>query len=480
MSNTPTTGLELFTEVLESDKLNAFQTSQNYNYFGQAQIQMSDPSYVWSQLFTNPHFAMMVYEDMEEKVGSISSNLETRRNGVLSKPWHFKAASDSPQDKKIAEFVEETLTDYMNFHAFLAEALEAVGDGVRIGEYIYADAGDRICIEKVKFHPPQIFTFGEGEFAKYNNTQFYRQTGPLQLRQGVTLENVAENTVLPDWKFFTFSYNPKFGNRWGRPLKRKLYWASWMMRASTRQWLKYLEKGTASVVARHSGSATESEKQNALDAATAIVEESAVAMPDKFLIEVHEMVRNLGESHKQFVDGFCKSEMAQIILGQTLTSRGSDGGGGNRALGEVHMQTQDDRIETDSIAAMATVNQTNSIVHQIVRFNFGEKAKRPTFVIEYETKEDLNTTVDRLGKIRKDVELPISKKYAYEILQIPEPVDENDILGKTETPDEQKTEPDKAEFAEKKKLVQTSDHKLNSKRERFTKLRPSMIQFSDE
>src|SRR5229473_1233532 len=51
-----------------------------------------NPTIVWPQLFWNMPFAMYVYEDMEEKDDMVSANLESRKDNVLSKPWHVEPA----------------------------------------------------------------------------------------------------------------------------------------------------------------------------------------------------------------------------------------------------------------------------------------------------------------------------------------------------------------------------------------------------
>jgi phage gp29-like protein len=475
--------VEIFSEILASDKLGSFQ---NLQLLG-ANLS-DDPSFVWQQLFMNPAYALLTFDDMEEKDGIVSACLETRRNGLLSKPRRIKPASESAEDKKIATFVEETLFDYMAFDAFLEEAYEAIPKGVSIGEKIFAAGRDRIYIERVKFHPQQYFTFGDGEFAEYSNLSIYRQTGPLRLRSGVTVDNWT-NTLLPEDRFFVFSYRPRYGNRWGSPLDRKCYWASWMKRASAKQWLRYLEKGTGAVIARYNDGAAEAEQENALGAATAVVEESAVAIPKKFLLEVHEMVRSIGSSHKEFVDDYCKSEIAQTILGQTLTTRGSDGGG-SRALGQVHQGVQDDRVETDARALMAAVNAKGGLVDNLVFYNFGAGKRRPEFIIEYVTPEDANSKAERFGTIKTKIGIELSKKQVREELELDEPIDEEDTLGAPTKPiDEDEAgdvKPPSAAFAEKKKIVRgsgvlsSSSIPSSSRTERFRRFRPSMIKFSDE
>lgn len=503
----PEKDVEIFQELLASDRIGGFH---NWNSVLTRQLG-DDPTILWERIKWDPWTAMAIYEDMEDKDSTLFSCLEKRRDGVLSLPRYVKPASDSAQDKKIAEFVEETLEQFWGgnaltlnsgshespFEAFMDEALEAVGDGVAIGEIIFGAANDRIYIQEVKFKPQHLFSFGDTSLAGYSTSLMaYPQTGRLRLRAGVLTDSYGMGEPLPEDKFFVFSYRSRKGNRWGSPLKRKCFWQTWIKRNGVKAWLRYIEKGTGSVVARYNDGAAVDEQQNAVNAATAVQEESAVAIPKKFMLEVHEMVRNIGTSHKELVDDYCNAEISRTIVGQTLTGRGSDGGG-SRSLGEVHERVESRKVEKDAKALMAFVNQR--IIRPLVFWNYGPNAKSPTWGLEYEQGDDLDAMSKRYATLRKEVGLPLSKKHLYEAFQTPEPTDAEDALGgepeqekaeqvpakatakgasKTEEPDPLDAET--LEFAEKKKIVRGSGTRSNSKTERFQRLRPSMIQFSDE
>jgi phage gp29-like protein len=471
--------VELFTEILASDKL-----TSGYQYFGQdhwATALADNPSAAWQQLRYNPWFAMAIYADMEEKDAAVFSALDTRKNNVLSKTRNIIPASEKRQDKKIAAFIEESLERYfVGFENFLYEALDAVGKGVAIGEIIFAAGHDRIYIEQVKFKPQHLFSFGDTALAGFSTASMvYPQTGPLQLRAGVTLDSFA-GQELPEDKFFVFSFRPKYNNRWGDPVDRKAFWPSWIKRSSIKQWLRYQEKGTGVVIAKYPSSAGPKEQDDALGAADAVHNETAVAIPDKFEMEVHEMVRQMGSTHKELVDDFCNAEIFRVFLGQTLTSKGSDGGG-SRALGEVHERKEDAIAETDCKALMQAVQQ--EIIKPLVFLNFGPDAACPEWIIEYEPKEDLDSKAKRYGVIRKEIGLELSKTQVRDDLQLEEPKGDDDALAPAEMQPEPDplddpiiNDPEKAEFAEKKTL--NSGRPSNSRTVRFKRYRPSMIEFS--
>lgn len=481
--------VEIFEEILATSKMGGFVdwSNQNINY-----VNSDNPSWTWQEIKRNPWMAMAVYEDLEDKDARVGSCLETRKNAVLSKAWRIMPASDSRRDKKIAAFVEETLrdhftcdsgeSDYSGFDAFLFEALDAISKGVSIGEIIFGSGRDRVFIENIKFKPQQLFAFGDTSFAPYSTASLiYPQTGSLKLRQGVLMDGMIAGGELPESKFFVFSYRPRYGNRWGQALLKYVFWASWMKRASVRQWLKYQEKGTGAVIAKYPGGASLAEQSIALDAATAVIEENAVAVPERFVLEFHEMIRNLGSSHKELVDDFCNVEITLRLLGQSLTSRGSDGGG-SRALGEVHNKVRGEYTETDCRQVAIPINKR--LVKPLVIWNFGPNEKLPTFRLDYEPEEDLDTKAVRFGKIRKEIGIELSKTQVRDELQLDAPLDEEDTLGEMPAPavpNENPLDDDViTEFAEKKKIVPASGRRSNSKRERFARLRPSMIRFSNE
>jgi phage gp29-like protein len=480
-------------EILSSEQMGAYLNFSGG--LGGGQIVIPDnPTVVWPQLFWNYPFAMYVYDDMEEKDDKVGADLDTRKEAVLSKPRFVKPASDKLRDKKIATFIEETLEEYMGgslvsgrlpFDNALWEMMDAIGNGVAIAEIEWSVTSDRVFCKDLHFKPQQLFSFSEspfGNFAAYGGPQ----TGPLRLRPGLTIDGVGLEGLLPQDKFFVHTYRPKRGNRWGSPLKRRCFWWAWFKKGGLLQWMRMLEKGPGTAIARYDQG--ESEAQRALQLAQAITEEAQVAVPKRVEVEILEHVRGqMGSIHKDLVDDICNNAITRIILGQTLTSRGSEGGG-SRALGEVHERVAQKKTEVDAKSLMIAVN--TQLVWPIVLFNFGPVEKPPIWTIQYEPGADVKLATDVLDRAwRWKLEIP--KSHVRDTLQIPAPKDGEEIL-EPPSPDEQMapTPGDKtgesAAFAErlqKKKFQRrSSDTRLKppiSKTGRCSSLRPSMMRFSD-
>ena len=482
-------------EVLSADLLGPYMSMA----YGLPTVNVSDPTWAWYQLVTNPWMAMAIYEDMEEKDAKVGSDLETRKESVLAKERVMIPASDKRQDKKIADFVWETLESFMGgslvgerlaFDNVLWELLDSIGKGVTVGEIIWNHTNDRVFAENVRFKPQHMFSFAEGPMAQFGSYT-YPQTGRLRLNSalqwgmaGIESERPLEERYPYKWMVHTF--RPRQGNRWGTPQDRRCFWPSWIKRAGVRQWLRFLEKGPGTMVTKYSGGAGEDEQNKALAAAQAMMEEAQVAIPDKFQYELIENIRgNMGNAHQQLVDDFCNNEIARVILGQTLTSRGSEGGG-SRALGEVHERVAGRKTEVDAKSLMLVVN--TELVWPITLFNFGAVPKPPVWTIKYEPGAD----VEQMSKVLYrgwQMRVPITKKFYYTTMQWPEPTEGEELLEPPSKDDEDSAVPggdgEDTSFAEEQK--KKSRHKSSnthlkqptSKRERFSRLRPSMMRSSD-
>lgn len=487
MSNDKLTVADALTgELLSSERIGNYMA---FAYNLGAMALPDDPSWAWQQLKTNPWLAMSIFEDLEEKDDKISSDLDTRKESVLAKSRMVTPASEKRQDKKLAEFVKETLEGYMGggdglrfgFEHFLWEALDAIGKGVAIGETVYEAANDRIFIKGVNFKPQFLFSFGEGALATYA-TYALPQTGPLRLRPEIFLGGIDSSAPLPEQKFFVHTFRPYQGNRWGTPLLRRVFWLSWFKRAGVKQWLRYLERGPGTVLARYSDGASADEKKKALEAAQALAEEASVAIPKKFEAEVLENTRHaMGSSHRELVDDYCNNGIARVILGQTLTSRGSEGGG-SRALGEVHERVAGRKTETDAKSLMLAVN--TRLVWPLVLLNHGVVERPPIWTIQYEPGADMKLMSEVLYRLWQ-MNVPLTVKSIYPMFQIPEPGDGDETLAPPKSDQAESPGLDEGEDTSlserediKKKFLHRQLKQPTSSRERFVKLRPSMTRSS--
>jgi len=116
-----------------------------------------------------------------------------------------------------------------------------------------------------------------------------------------------------------------------------------------------------------------------------------------------------------------------LLLGQTLTTDNT--GTGSRALGDVHAGIRREYI--DAVASWMAGIVTTQLIPAIVRVNFGKVASEdmPYAEIVVPEPKDQKTIAERVKIITKDIGLPVTKKWAYEMLEIPMPEDGEELFG---------------------------------------------------
>jgi len=359
-----------------------------------------NPSAAWRLMLADSPAAFPLYRDLEEKDGQISSALETRKEGVLRRERKVVAASGAADDERRAAFAREVLAAIPNFENILYELLDAAGYGFTLAEILWEQEGSTVFIRDIKARPQELFAFGPSG---------QPQTGALQFFDR-SLVAGRRSLPLPEHKFLTYSFHPRHGNRRGRPLLRRVFWASWFKRQDLKFWLKFIEKGAGSVVVRYPQGASDQDKQRALEAAEAISSETAVAIPENFQI-VSELLQaaRAGDTNifLALADQLCNNEIARVILGQTLTQRGADDGRGSRALGEIHQEVRFEKIAADARDLMSVVN--DQLLRWLFLFNFGADVPVPRFSIQLDPPADLRQRIEideRLARL--GVPLPLT------------------------------------------------------------------------
>ena len=375
-----------------------------------------NPSTIWDQMMRDDPGVFAYYRDLEEKDDQIAQCLETRKTGVLCRGRQLVAASKDAQDQKVMQFVKEVLAAVPNFDNVLAELLDAPAFGLTVGEVVWQQDGARVYVEDLKPRPPEWFLF---------NPVIQMQNGALRLKKNIW---DLDGVVVPDYKFVVWTFRPRYGNRRGRPLLRRLFWPSWIKRNAIRLWLKYAEKGPGTIAVKYRTGAGDEEQKQALKAAEDISATTAVAFPEGFTIEesLLKAARSVpSEIFRALLQEYANAAIAKVLLGQTLTSAGSDQGAGSRALGQVHQDVRLEIVRADAAALMTVIN--DQVVRPLVTFNFGPETPAPKWKITVEEAEDLNLHAKR-DQALQQMGTPIPRKYVLSTYAIPEPEEGDDIL----------------------------------------------------
>jgi len=382
-----------------------------------------NPSAAWRLMLTDSPAAYPLYRDLEEKDGQISSALETRKDGVLRRERKLVAAAATAADERRADFARDVFAAIPHFENIIYELLDAVGYGFAVAEILWEQEGSTVFIRDIKPRPQELFTFGPSGRP---------QTGPLQFQnnqrspaapvsRAQSRDAAGIRGTLPAHKFLVYSFRPRHGNRRGRPLLRRVFWPSWFKRQDLKFWLKFIEKGTGSVVVRYPQGSSDQDKQRALEAAEAINTETAVAIPENFQIVSELLQAARAGSTDVFLalaDNLCNNEIARVILGQTLTQRGGEDGRGSRALGEVHEEVRFEKVAADARDLMAVIN--DQLLRWLFLFNFGPEVPTPRWTIALDPPDDLRQRIEideRLARLGA----PLPLTYLQRTYSLPSP-----------------------------------------------------------
>jgi phage gp29-like protein len=187
-----------------------------------------------------------------------------------------------------------------------------------------------------------------------------------------------------------------------------------------RLWVQYAEKGPGTAVVRYQDSDNPAQKQQAADIAQALIEQVALGVPQGFEYdkELLTIARAMDPAVYEKFYSAMQLDIVRRILGETLTSFGSEGGKGTQALGNVHSQTKDTKAIRLCKATQSVLNR--QLIRPLVLWNFGPTAPMPKWKYDIEEPEDLTARlgIDQ-GMQRMGVPIPVS--YLQQRYDVPVP-----------------------------------------------------------
>ena len=376
-------------QMLSADQLYMTQISlyRNALAFGGTK----SPSSIWSAMTLNQPETMAYYRELEDKDEDVSNCLDTLKLSVLKRDRSVQAYDDSGPALEVKEFIEQQLAN-LDFHTVLDCILDAPGYGFSVQEMMFDTSMGQASLIGIDDCPQELFLFGN---------RYQPQIGPLQL---LPQPWASDGQVVPEDKFVVFTYRKRSRIRSGRPLLKAVFWPSWFKRNVQRLWLQYAEKGPGTAVVSYNDAGNAAQAQQAVEIAQAIVERTAIAIPNGFTYDVELLKVARAQDPSVYMKFFqtMQYSVARRILGETLTSFGNEGGGGSKAQGDTHADTLDDRSIELCLQTESIINR--QIIRPLVLWNFGPKAPMPKWVFDTEEAEDLGLrlTIDsglqRMGK----------------------------------------------------------------------------------
>ncbi len=297
----------------------------------------------------------------------IKACLATKKFAALSSGWTVQAASPSPEDQAVAEFVRYALTHLRgSILDTLYDVLDALALGVSLVEIVYeliptGPFAGRVGLRALKSKDPGLFLFQTDAFAN------------------VTALRGADGAGYPTDKFLRYAYMPLYENPLGTSDLRACYRPWFVKQQLLKWWAKYLEKfGMPTVTGSYDtsrGYGTDQQRE-LLSLVAQVHNESAIVLPSDMKLGLLETARTQAAGFRECIE-YLDRAIAKALLGQTLTTDGTSSGA-TYALGAVHQDVLGFYLSKLQRDLEETVMNAQ-LLPRLVAYNFGPGTACPTF-----------------------------------------------------------------------------------------------------
>ncbi|WP_242986433.1 DUF935 domain-containing protein [Vallitalea guaymasensis] len=353
-----------------------------------------------------------MFEQMEEKDLHLFSQLQTRKNAVIGLDYELLPYSEEPYDMKIYDFVKQQfdlLEDDIEDN-FL-DLLDAVGKGFAMSELIWDISEGQAWVTEIKNRHQKHFFWDEDNVMR------------------IMTEENPQGIILPANKYITHVYKAKSGHPSRAGVLRVCSWMYLFKNYTLKDWITFAEVyGMPIRLGKYDPSSSEDDKDALMDALIQIGTDAAGIIPENTEIIFQESNKSSSSDIYQNLAGFCNTEMSKAIIGQTLTSEA--GANGNYATANIHNQVRQDLLEADC-KGLAKVFKRD-FIRPLVYFNFGESKRLPKLKHKYEPPEDTVKKANTYKTIVKDIGLKVPTDHLYKEFSIPEPKEDEPIVGGTD------------------------------------------------
>lgn len=368
----------------------------------------------------DPEPYLALAEQMEEKDLNYRAQLGTRKLACASLPFEIESASDSAEDKKAADMVREMLRDDGVEDTF-TDILDGMGKGFSVSEILWDTSGKEWHPERVVWRDPRWFTFD------------------LADGDTVLLRGPGMPTPLPGYKFIVHKPKLKSGIPIRGGLARASAWAYLFANYGLKDWVGFCELfGQPLRVGKYPAGSQKEQIDVLKQAVYGLGSDAAAVLPEGMVVDIIQAQTTGNADLYEKLLRFLDERVTLAVLGQTLTSGQSRGGGGSLALGQVHNEVRRDLMRADARQLAATLNR--DLVRPLVDLNLGPRAAYPKLRFSIEEPEDLATLADNLSKL-----VPLGLKVEQSVIRdkmgLPDPADGADLLTMSAAPPPQDKPP---------------------------------------
>lgn len=370
------------------------------------------------------HDFMVLAEEMEERDPHYSSVLGVRKRAVSGVEPTVTAASESAQDKQIADAVREHIAEHDGFVGLVEDLLDGIGKGFSV-------------VEMHWWTESTFWSFDRFEHVTQRFFQFDRETGQ-ELRL-IDDADLLDGLPLKPNHYLVHIPRNKSGHVARNGLARLVAF-SWMCKAySLKDWVSFAETyGLPLRIGKYGSGATKEDVEKLFSAVANIGTDAAAVIPESMQIAFEQVQGTRSEAVFENLARFVDEQISKAILGQTMTSDN----GSSEAQAKVHNDVRHDIAAADAKAVSATINR--DLVKPFVDLNFGVQERYPRLQIEVQEAEDLKLLMEATDKMIGRG-LRVKSTEVREKLGYSEPDDNDEVIGETPMQVEPNSESDPVE-----------------------------------
>lgn len=274
------------------------------------------------------------YYDLILKDAKAKSLLETRDRNTTLREYKVEPASSSAIDKKAADLVREIITAF-DFDQMTSDLnVNSYLKGNSFVELMWGIDGKTTYIEEAIARPVHRFKFKLPKNPGKDVGMFRRHEVRL-----LSTSDLYEGTTVPSKRILCHAYGKKDDNPWGIGLGRVLYWLAVVFKKEIiKQRLVFLDRFAEP---SHRGKSPQSATKEQRREFNALIESGrksgVFTLPHGWELDLMEAGRSTSNDLYQSAIDWCNSEMAQAVLGETLSTE-LPGSTGSRAAAQTHQQ----------------------------------------------------------------------------------------------------------------------------------------------
>ncbi|WP_375660950.1 DUF935 domain-containing protein [Bartonella sp. CL71SXKL] len=354
----------------------------------------------------HPEQFFQLADDMEERDLHYRAVLGMRKNALTGVEPGVIAASNSAQDKKIADAVREVISAPTFVDDYVTDLLDALGKGYAVVETLWDKSAKEWWPVAWKWRDQRFF-------------QLDRRDGfHLRLKE----EGSLHGSELPAYKFSIHRPKLKSGLPIRSGLARLAAWAFLFKSYTLKDWMAFLEVyGMPLRVGKYGASSSHEERRVLIQAVRDLSSDAAAIIPKEMEIEFIEAAGGSGNAVFASKAEYLDRQISKGVLGQTMTT--DDGASFSQA--RIHENVRHDIARADARQLALTANR--DLIVPFVEINFGRQERTPLVYWPISENEDIKAISDALEKL-VPLGLRVGAQEVRNKIGFSQPTKEEDVL----------------------------------------------------